>query len=627
MNLFSMVKRDDILLFLVITGFVFTGLFTNCAKEVSPTGGPKDSIPPAPVREEPPNHSTNFDSREITVYFDEFIQLKDVRSQFLSSPPFKNSPDIKEKGRSIGIELKDELRDSTTYTLNFGNSVVDYREGNPLKNFRYVFSTGDVLDSLELYGKVTDAYTGEPRENVLVMLYSTIKDSIPLLELPEYVSRTDEDGEYYISNIRLDTFKIFALDDENSNYMYDSPEEDIGFSDSLIIYEKQHVEIHDTIYQDSIIPPTERGNVIDSVIRIRNNEVSSDTIILGANDSILIDTIFYEEYYGYDAQQKNLEMFNEENREQYLKTGSREDKRKISFIFNRPVIDSIRMGLADSMDYEFEEVFLPETNNMESDSVSFWVKDAHLYNKDVITCWVSYQRRDSLNKLYWEKDTVKFRYSFDKDEDREVIDSVNINTNIPEGGEFDLEKDISIRHKYPLDSIDTSRICLWKREDTLLVEQPFRLYKKDDDLFRAYLDVDWEPGAKYKFRILPQTVNAIYEFHHDTVDINFSTREEDYYGSMNLTVQGIDTTYLIQLLEKSGKVVKSKWVEKPEEGSVNFEFIPPATYNLRLILDTNKNKKWDTGNYMEHRQPEDVIYYPEEIDVRSNWELDLEWAR
>ncbi|MFP4046456.1 MAG: Ig-like domain-containing protein [Bacteroidales bacterium] len=620
-----MVKRADVILFLLIAGIVFTGLFTNCAKEVSPTGGPKDSIPPSSVREEPPNYSTNFDSREITIYFNEFIQLKDVRSQFLSSPPFKNSPDIKEKGKSIEIELKDELMDSTTYTLNFGNAVVDFREGNPLKNFRYVFSTGDELDSLELYGKVIDAYTKEPRENVLVMLYSTIKDSIPLLELPEYVSRTNEDGEYHISNIRLDTFKIFALEDENSNYLYDSPEEDIGFSDSLIIYEKEHVEIHDTIYQDSIIPSSERGDVVDSIIRIRNNEVVSDTIIHGVNDSVLIDTIFYEDYYGYDAQQKNLKMFNEENREQYLKTGSRDDKRRLSFIFNRPVIDSIRMGLVDSTDYKFDEVFLPETNNMESDTVSYWVKDADVYNKDVITCWVNYQRRDSLNQLYWEEDTVKFRYSFDKDEDKEVIDTMNINTNIPEGGEFDLDKDISIRHEYPLESIDTSRICLWKKEDTLLVEQQFRLYKKDGDLYNAYLDVDWEPGEKYKFQILPQSVHAIYEFYHDTVDVNFSTREEDYYGSLTLDVQGIDTTYLIQLFDKNDKVVKSKWVENPGKNTVNFEFIPPAVYNLRLILDENKNKEWDTGNYMEHRQPEDVLYYPEEIDVRSNWELDLEW--
>ncbi|MFP3860971.1 MAG: hypothetical protein ACLFUW_09130, partial [Bacteroidales bacterium] len=119
----------------------------------------------------------------------------------------------------------------------------------------------------------------------------------------------------------------------------------------------------------------------------------------------------------------------------------------------------------------------------------------------------------------------------------------------------------------------------------------------------------------------------IYEFYHDTVDVNFSTREEDYYGSLTLDVQGIDTTYLIQLFDKNDKVVKSKWVENPEKNTVNFEFIPPATYNLRLILDENKNKEWDTGNYMEHRQPEDVLYYPEEIDVRSNWELDLEWNR
>ncbi|MFO8234412.1 MAG: Ig-like domain-containing protein [Bacteroidales bacterium] len=620
-----MIKRVDVILTFVVAGFLFSGLFSNCAKEVSPTGGPEDTIPPSTIREEPPNYSTNFDSREITIHFNEFIQLQNVRSQFLSSPPFRDDPEIKEKGKRIEIELKDTLRDSTTYTLNFGNSIVDFHEGNPLKNFRYVFSTGDELDSLELYGKVVDAYTREPRENALVMLYSRKEDSIPLLELPEYVSRTDEDGEYHIGNIRLDTFKIFALDDENNNYLYDTPEEDIGFSDSFIIFERGDVEIHDTTYQDSVIPQHERGYVTDSVIRVENNEVFADTVMLGANDSMLIDTIFYESYYGFQPQQKNLRLFNEENRSQYLKTSSRPDKRKLVFVFNRAVRDSIRMGIVDSVDYEFDDIFLPEKGNMESDTISYWVKEPELYNQDVITCWVNYQQRDSLNNLYWAEDTVNLKYSFDKDEDRERVDTVNLKTNISEGGKFNLDAEISLQHEYPLESLDTSRICLWKIEDTLLVEQDFNLYMKDNDLYTTQFQVEWDADSKYKLRVLPQSVHSIYEFYQDTMEVNFSTRAEDYYGSLSLNIRGVDTSYVLQLFDAEDNIVKSKWIENSADSAHNFEYIPPSEYNLRIIKDENKNKKWDTGNYMENRQPEDVFYYPEKIDVRSNWELDIEW--
>src|SRR6056297_1100622 len=282
---------------LVMLPVIAVMLLSRCAREMTTlTGGPKDTIPPRLVESKPPNYSVNFDSKEIDIEFNEFIQLKEMEQQFLSSPPFEEDPEIKMKGKGIEVELKEPLRDSTTYTLNFGNAIVDFTESNPFRNFKYVFSTGDALDSMQVQGRVYDAFNLKARENVLVMLYDELKDSVPYKRIPDYVSRTDEQGNYSISNVRLDTFKIFALDDLNNNYLYDSQEEQIGFVDSTVVFEKQMIERYDTVYsrqpEKTMLP----------------------------EDSLPIDTIIHRKYRGYPPETFVMAMFNESKQEQYLKS-------------------------------------------------------------------------------------------------------------------------------------------------------------------------------------------------------------------------------------------------------------------------------------------------------------------
>ncbi len=613
--------------YLLLLAVLSGAFFSNCAKVVSPTGGPRDTIPPVPIRFAPPNYSVNFDSKEIEIEFNEFVELKDIKKQFISSPPFEEDPIITGKGKHIEVEIEDILKDSTTYTLNFGNSIVDFHEGNPIKNFRYVFSTGDELDSLELTGKVLDAFTMEPQENILVMLYSENRDSVPLEQLPEYVGRTDEKGEYYIGNIRLDSFKLFALNDKNSNYIYDMPEEKIAFQDSLLHFVKEPIEIHDTIFEDTLIGPEEERPITDSIIRIKNGEVISDTLMLGDEDSLLIDTVIYNRYVGYTAQQRNFKLFNEENRRQYLKTNLRKDKRKLAFVFNRPVIDSIRMSLIDSMEHP-GDLYIREKNGS-PDTVAFWLKDSSLYNREKLTYEVSYQRRDSLNQLYWQVDTVDFRYKFTEQEEKPRLDTIPLTVNLSEGKRVDLNQEISIQSKYPLKSFDTTRICLWESEDTLFREQELSIEKVENNLYSLKGKTEWKPGTKYRFIILPQSVYTVYEFYHDTLQMNFSTREEDYYGTLALTLnfQEDSGPFIIQLLKETGEIVREKWLKQIPGNPVGFHYIHPGKYKFRLIFDENGNKEWDTGDYLEHRQPEKIRYYPENIEVRANWEMDLEWKQ
>lgn len=217
----------------LLTLAVIFGMF-RCANEISPNGGPKDTTPPVLLLAEPPMNSTSFDDRIIKVTFDEYIQLKDVSSQLVISPPMKKKPDVVAKGKSVVIKIKDTLRPKTTYNMFFGDAFADLNEGNPIAGFRYVFSTGEFIDSLAIQGKVLDALTFEPVEDAWVVLYSDHVDSTFFTTVPYYISRTNKNGVFHLNQLRDTSYSCYALEDINSNYFFDIPNERIAFLDSLV---------------------------------------------------------------------------------------------------------------------------------------------------------------------------------------------------------------------------------------------------------------------------------------------------------------------------------------------------------------------------------------------------------
>ena len=223
-----------------------TLVFVSCANVASLSGGPKDEIPPKlDSIKSTPNFQLRFKPSKVQLIFDEWITLKN-KEQILLSPPTSKNPEINYKGKQVSIEFDkdDTLRENTTYNLNFGNSIIDFTEGNALKNFSFIFSTGDKIDSLELSGRVTNAIDEKPEKDVLVMLYDTYEDSVVIKSKPMYFGYTNESGKFKITNIREGKFKVFALKDANSNYLYDNITEKIGFKDSVI-----HIS-NDTIKKD-----------------------------------------------------------------------------------------------------------------------------------------------------------------------------------------------------------------------------------------------------------------------------------------------------------------------------------------------------------------------------------------
>ena len=214
---------------------VFALFFYACAQQVAPTGGTRDETPPEILTIQPPQEQLNYQAEPIEIEFDEFISLKQLNQQLLTSPPLKYDLETTVKGKTLRIEIQDTLKANTTYVLNFGDAIVDYRESNPLKDFQYVFSTGNVIDTLQLNGRLVDAFTKEVVKDALVVLYDTSNlDSLPYKQIPKYVSRTNEDGSFKLRNLKEGTYSVFSLSDENTNYLFDKPDEKVAFLDSAI---------------------------------------------------------------------------------------------------------------------------------------------------------------------------------------------------------------------------------------------------------------------------------------------------------------------------------------------------------------------------------------------------------
>jgi hypothetical protein len=209
----------------------------GCANIVAPTGGKRDIQPPQIVKaRSTPHLQTNFRKQDIHLVFDEWLKLEDVYNQVVVSPPLNERPEVTLDGKTIHVKFaKDEiLRENATYTINFGNAVKDFTEGNPAADLRFVFSTGAILDSLTFRARVVDAEKGEPLDNLLVMLYDNTADSVVRKIKPFYFARTDKSGVAKIENIKAGKFKCFVLKDNDLNYIFNQDNESIGFPDSLV---------------------------------------------------------------------------------------------------------------------------------------------------------------------------------------------------------------------------------------------------------------------------------------------------------------------------------------------------------------------------------------------------------
>ncbi len=590
----------------------FTTILYGCASISAPTGGPKDIEHPLIVESDPPFNTINFDSKEIDITFNEFIELKDLNSNLIISPPMEEKPMIRKKGKTLNIKFEEEFKDSTTYNIYFGNSVRDYNEGNPIENFQYVLSTGSYIDSLSIEGEVLDAFTLIPEEGVFVMLYTEYEDSVPFKQIPEYISKTNKEGLFRLNNIAQNEYKLFCIRDFNRNYLFDLPNEEIAYIDTLVSFELVTKTFTDTIYKS------------DTLQNNQGREIYAD-LDTGTNKEI--DTIITQTKTFYPVNNYTLRLFTEDREVQYLANYKRESKQKIEVMLNKPAKDSVVFALADTV--ISDPWFLKEASS-DMDSIIYWLTDPALYNKENILTTLSYYKEDSNLVLQWVTDTLNFRYfeskkkKRDDEEEEEVF--LKYALNVKSKATIDLNRMINFSFETPVKNYNNNRIKLIASVDSLEFPVNFTLFKDSLKSRKFKIDVDWSEDTIYRMEIYPGAFTDIYKFSNDTNIIEFKTQKRDYYGIILADITGIDSSFqaICQLVisSKDGeKIIKQEIINVDQ--LVKFDFLPPKEFIFKVILDKNFNNKWDTGDYLKNIQPEEALYYIEKIKVRSNWDMEI----
>ncbi len=578
---------------LLCLGMLLTAfLAQRCANAVAPTGGPKDTIPPVVVQAVPENNSTNFVGKSIEITFDEYITLENANQNVLISPPLTEKPDIKLKNKTVVVKFKESLAASTTYTINFGSAIKDLHEGNPFKDYVYSFSTGDHIDTLSIAGKVLNAEDKKPVENVYVSLYAADRenlDSLPLSIAPNYITKTDKEGNFSLNGLADKKYLVFALKDVNSNLYFDQPNEEVAFLDSLVA----------ASYPQTLMPKVMDTMAVDSTA------MKVDSVAVGLTASRVFDQ---------NALNLTLYMFAEVDSTQMLLEKKLIEEGLLRFVFRHPAKDAVVMT----------PEMLPDTFNLVT---------LHSSNYDTVQWYFSPNVKDSL-WVQVKYDTVindSTRYSLKFKEPggsrrrKREAEKLKVTNNLVGRGALIQGRDLVLKFSEPIVSYAMRDSAIFKC-DTLLYYDRLAFEKADDDGLKYRLTTPISADSSYSFEVPDSVFWGIRGRTNDRIKVDFHALKDDEYGNIYITVMPPDgmKQVVVQLTDESGKVLKQEIVTKKEE--VMFDYLMPAKYKLRAILDADGNGKWSTGNYHRHILPETILEYKDTLEIRAGWDIDLEEA-
>lgn len=567
--------------------------YTSCANIGNPTGGPKDTIPPVLIKTDPLPASTNFEGSDVRFTFNEYIIPDDIRESLVISPPMKKKPMIKMKGKTLIVEFQQEPKKETTYSLDFKDAIADNNEKNPIESFRFAFSTGSTYDSLRVSGVVKNALTQEPVEKALVLLHRKKEYTAFIDSIPDYIGTTNKEGFFMIDNVAPGEYRLYALADADNSLTYNSNAELIAFADSLIIPSAKFV-------------------------------AEPDTIVKG------LDTLVVSGHVDFFPGTQYLMMFEEEKFDQYLNDSKRMQANKCDFYFSESLSDSFRINLLKPAVANSNWSFIE--SNLKRDSITVWLTDTIISNTDSLKFELRYEALDSLNQLKIKRDTVELVYvapkapkQKKKKDDVPEVQTINLANNINSSA-HDLYQKIKIEAPEPLSEFDLSKIRLYVFEDTIKTEIPIKVEKDTNSIRKYFIEHNWDPNTNYLFQIDSAAARNIYGHPSNKTDQKFRTQKEDYYGKIFVTLSGLQGPAIVQLLanDKDEKILQK--IQVLGDGRIEFPYLKPEKYLIRIILDSNKNGKWDTGFLADNLQPEHVIYYPKVIKVRSNFEIKEDWA-
>ena len=610
-------------------------LLAACASIGSPEGGPRDYTPPQVAKCSPEPGTVNFKGQKVEITFDEIINLKDQQKKVIISPAPRTQPLIRTVGKKVTIEFRDPLEENTTYVIDFSNAIEDNNEGNQLDGYTFAFSTGDEIDSLAVSGIVLRANDLEPMQHVIVGLHSNLDDTA-FTRLPlERVSRTNDRGKFTIRNLKPGRYHVFALSDVDGDYRM-ARTEDIAFLDEVIVPETSEFTSQDTVFT--------YDRRVDTVL------TASHTLYL-PNDLLLC-------------------MFNEGYRSHYVRQTSRPADNKLHVLFGAPNDSLPGMEVLRPVEHQRDWYRVERTQT--NDSLFYWITDSAMIKADTIIVAMTYLHTDTADRLVQVTDTVRFGYrkpsSQVKEEEKRVkereerakrlaqllekqekavaqgkelgegeleelkelqrVDPNDIPTlkmELAKSGTIDVGDSIVLKFDAPIAAIDPAGIHLEIKRDSLWM--PYaggmpQLQPVDDyNPMRYWLPATTLPDSTYRLTIDSAAVTSVYGLHNEKLSKELKVRGLEEYANVFFKVN-VRNNAFVELLGSSEKVQRTVEVKN---GEFELHNVPPGTYYLRLTLDSNGNGKWDTGNYLNHLQPEEVYYYPKKLRLRRNWDLDENW--
>jgi len=596
---------------IVLAGLALILLSGGCAKQsTSILGGPVDTDPPKILKASPANFSTDFKSDRVDIYFDEYVKLKDLNKQFFVSPPMEKKPEVLLYGKYIRVNFDAPLKDGYTYSLNFGKSIVDNNEDNPMGFFEYAFSTGSHIDSLSLTGRVLRAdnlSAGDEKDQTQtftkVMLYASLQDSVPYLQTPDYLAVADMQGFFRFSHIRPGTYRLFALKDIGDNLLFDLPNESIAFLDSTVVLDQRYYHRPDSLF----------------------DLIHDDSVKINTPGLIDLDV--------------ELFLFEEPKTRQYLVNSERTEAHKLLMQFNLPLSqevqlkpvedDTVSAGSKSERDWAYSYLTAGR------DSLMIWIRDTSLISRNPLILSAAYPATDSLGNLYTHRDTLRFSYvpksptsssgsgarrRGEAQPVRKVLQPFQL-MQMAQGSRqslVDLHVPYSLTGSQPMSSFDPVKVHLYQMRDSIPTPVDFVMERDTTHVSRVLMKWNIKEDTQYRIVLDSMAFSSIYGVYNDTSKLEFRTQRSDYYSTIRVSLSNVRNQVLVQALdEKGGTVVKQVIAQR--NGVVQLNFLPPGTYRIKMIQDGNRNGRWDTGHYLSRTQPERVELYPEPVVTQSSF--------
>lgn len=594
--------------------YILIGLcaVASCARMGNPDGGWYDDDPPYILYATPAEQATNVTDKKITIHFDEYIKLADPTQNVIVSPPQLETPEIKAAGKKIVIELKDSLIPNTTYTIDFSDAISDNNEDNSMGNYTYTFSTGEKIDTFEVAGYVLDAKNLEPVNGISVGLYDDLADSAFRTKPLMRISHTDGTGRFVIKGVAPGEYRVFALKDADNDYRFTQKSEMIAFNDKTYKPSAGPDVRQDTIWRDTLH--------IDNIVQVPYTHFYPDDVVLLAFQELQTDRYLIKQPERIEA--NRMTMF---------------------FSYGNEQLPVIR-----GLDFKSDSAFILEAS-AKKDSLTYWLRDTALINRDTLTISMEYLKTDTLGQLVNQVDTfevfaktsyakrmkekIKEKEKWQKEQEKkkkegEPYDSIypveplNIQIMVPRT--MTPTSRVIIESPTPLERLDTAAIHLYSKIDSLWYRAPFDFHEYNGLLRKYELVADWRPDTEYSLEFDSLAFVDIYGLASVASKKGLMVNSSDEFSTLEVQLSGVtNTTMVVQLLDKSGKCLQQK--RTGADMSVVFYYVNPGSYYLSAFNDRNGNNVWDTGLYDEQRQAEEVYYYPDEVECKEKWDLTKTW--